>query len=88
MERKNNNSFIHIHTKTSDAQAITWYSRTNAQTDQAVAVPSVNSPVLLFSMMSYKEYPWGQFRSTVLVLSPPSSILAGRCENPRSPYLE
>jgi len=50
--------------------------------------------VLLFSMMPYgTEYPFGQFRSALLVLSPPATLcipnssLAGQCEEMKKPDL-
>ncbi|KAK4807191.1 hypothetical protein QYF61_024311 [Mycteria americana] len=53
---------------------------------QRLRSPQPTSPVFLFSMTSYgMEYPFHQFGSAVLVVSPPSflctsSLLAGRAD--------
>jgi len=68
---------IQEYTKQAKYNAIARYPLTNAQPihEQQTLPPSHLPPVLLFSVMSYgMEYPFGQFGSAVLAVSPPSFL--------------
>ena len=72
-------------------KAIAHHPPTNQSSTTAARPSQLPSVLYFFHMMSYgMEYPFGQFRSAILVLPPPSSLcssvpfLAGQYEKLKS----